>query len=90
MENNHSNKTIFNARYGRLIAKLVELRKSKGLTQRQLAEKGGYDNCFVGRVEIRERRLDVLELIDYCRALDIPDADIMQLVQSVLNDKSST
>ena len=80
-------KSIFDKRYIGLIDRLVELRKSKGHTQRTFAQKAGYTNSFVGRVEVRERRLDVVELIDYCRALDISNDEIMELVQSILDDK---
>jgi transcriptional regulator with XRE-family HTH domain len=86
MKRNKKSKTIFDERYERLIASLVAIRKSKGLSQFALSTKSGFDTCFIGRVETRERRLDILELVDYCRALDVTDDEIMKLVQSVMND----
>jgi len=86
---NKSVKSIFDERHGKLIAKLVELRKSKGLTQRDLVAKSGYDKCFVGRVETREHRLDLIELIDYMRALDLSDSEILELIRTVVEEKNA-
>ena len=37
----------------------------------------GVIHSFVGKVETGDRRLDVFEFIDYCRALDWNAADIL-------------
>ena len=48
-----------------------ELRKSKGITQTQLAEEVGGDQSDISKIERGERRLDVVELIYICNALGI-------------------
>lgn len=40
------------------------------LSMRQLAEKLDCPHSFVGKVEQGERRLDVIEFVEYCKALN--------------------
>ncbi|PWU21785.1 MAG: transcriptional regulator [Verrucomicrobia bacterium] len=44
------------------------MRKAAGLTQRQLAAKVGRERNLIGRLELGERRLDVVEFYSICRA----------------------
>lgn len=54
-----------------LMAWLKDKRKEKGHTMRTLSQIIGTPHSFVGKVENQERRLDIVEYIRYCRALDI-------------------
>ncbi len=47
---------------------IVALRTKAGLTQRQLAQKLQRERSFIGRLELGERRLDVVEFFWLCRA----------------------
>ena len=47
---------------------LIELRVTAGLTQRQLAAKLNREHSFVGRVDLGERRVDIVELFWICKA----------------------
>jgi transcriptional regulator with XRE-family HTH domain len=47
---------------------IVALRNKAGLTQRQLAAKLQRERSFVGRLELGERRLDMVEFFWLCRA----------------------
>ena len=47
---------------------LVELRHGAGLTQRQLAKKLKRPHNMIGRLELGERRLDVVEFYWLCKA----------------------
>lgn len=58
-------------RYRRLIGLLAERRRELGLTQQALAERLGLHKQFVSRVELGERRLDVVEFIDFAEALGL-------------------
>ena len=60
--------SLFTAAYAQLVAAVVAMRKEAGLTQRQVAEKLGREQNYVARVETRQRRLDLVELIQLCRA----------------------
>lgn len=76
-------KSVFAASYAGFRKKLIELRVSAKLTQRQLADKLGRERSFVSRVEQGERRVDILEFYWICKAcgkdpqkcvLDVMDA----------------
>ena len=70
-------KTIFTPDYRAMLARLKEARRLAGYTQAQLAERVGETQSFVSKVERGERRLDVVEMRDYCRALGIPLAEVL-------------
>ena len=57
--------------YQDLIKKLIELPESKNLTQVALARRLEKPQSYVSKVQILERRLDIVELIDGLNALDI-------------------
>ncbi len=61
-------KSTFTPQYEALRVRLVEMRKAAGLTQRELAERLGRERSFVGRIELGERRLDVVEFFWVSRA----------------------
>lgn len=60
-------KTITPQKYKRLIQWLTEARSIRGYTMRDLADILGVPH----KVESLERRLDVLEYVQYCKALDV-------------------
>jgi hypothetical protein len=62
-------KSTFSPEYECVMKKLIEMRKTAGLTNRQLAEKLDRENSFVWRIEHGERRLDVVEFFWVCEAL---------------------
>lgn len=63
-------RSIQDPRYQDLIKKLIELRESKNVTQVELAQRLGKPQSYVSKVEILERRLDVIELMDWLNALN--------------------
>jgi transcriptional regulator with XRE-family HTH domain len=63
-------RSIHDPRYQDLIQKLMELRESKNVTQVELAQRLGKPQSYVSKVEILERRLDVIELMDWLNALN--------------------
>ena len=64
-------------RYRRLIEQLVTQRKKLGLSQQQVADRIGLHKQFVSRVELGERRLDVVEDTDLARALELNPEDLL-------------
>ena len=61
-------KTIYSKQSEYLCEMLVAMRKKAGVTQRQLAEKLGREHNMIGRLELGERRLDVIEFYWLCKA----------------------
>lgn len=53
--------------YNRLLEALLQARKDAGLTQAEVAKKLGTYASFVSKCESGERRIDVIELAQFCR-----------------------
>jgi len=62
-------KSTFTREYAALCRLLRETREKSGLTQVELAEKIGETQSYVSKVERGERRLDLVQLQVFCRAL---------------------
>jgi transcriptional regulator with XRE-family HTH domain len=62
-------KSIHSAQYAVLLQLLLDARTRAGLTQIQLAGKLRTTQSAVSKVERGERRLDIVELHAWCRAL---------------------
>jgi len=61
---------------------LKQQREIRGLSMRDFAGKLGKPHSFIGKVESGERRLDVIEFLWYCQALQ---ADPIEGIQYILN-----
>jgi transcriptional regulator with XRE-family HTH domain len=72
---------IHDSRYRWVVERLVEIRKTAGLTQEAVAKRLGKPQQYVSRYETGERRLDVFELVDAARALE---ADGLSLAAEAL------
>jgi transcriptional regulator with XRE-family HTH domain len=70
-------KAIFTSEYGFVLERLVSARKAAGLTQSQLAQRLGKPQSFVSKIERHERRLDVVELVIMCNALNIAPREVV-------------
>lgn len=64
-------KTIYHPKYALLIEKLIDERKRIGMTQVELAKKLGKHQSYVAKVEVCERKLDVIEFVKWCQALGL-------------------
>ena len=56
---------------------LLATRKANGVTQAEVAKRLGRPQSFVAKVENGERRLDVVELVSYARAIGAEPLVIM-------------
>ena len=66
-----------------MIEKKKKKREASGITQIQLAEKLNVSQTVVSKIETCERRIDVIELIDICGAINTSYMDFF----SELNDR---
>lgn len=57
--------------YRALLALLRDLREGAGITQSEMAETLGNTQTFISKVERGERRIDVVEFVEFCEALEV-------------------
>lgn len=74
-------KSIHREAYKRLCALLISHRKEAGLSQYDLATRLNRPQSFVAKIEIGERRIDVLEFLDIARALGADPYEILRVIE---------
>ncbi len=65
-----------------LVSRVIELRRQKGLNQKQLAEEISIDPASMNRVEKGERAVSVGELVRLASALDVSVEDLLAPAES--------
>lgn len=65
-----------------MIERLIEARKSAGITQAELGRRIGQRQTFVSKVELGERRLDAAEFLMVVKALGTDPYAIMRSAES--------
>lgn len=73
-------KDKFDPLYRALVEGLVQARKARGLTQTDVAGRMGTDQSHISKFERYERRLDVVDFIRYCRAINTDASDFLRSV----------
>lgn len=73
--------TLHDARYKRMVKALVAARSEAGLTQRDLAARLKRPPSYVAKAESVQRRLDLIEVMDWVAALGLKSTFIAHLVQ---------
>jgi transcriptional regulator with XRE-family HTH domain len=75
-------KSLQAARYRPLPAMLRQMREDAGLTQRDLAKKLKLSHTMVHNSEVAERRVDVMEFMDWASACNVdPEVAFSKLRQ---------
>lgn len=64
--------SVHTAAYQFLLGRLRQARQAAGMTQVELAARLGKRQAYVSRCELGERRLDVIELLEWADALGQP------------------
>jgi len=64
-------KTIYSPEYSHLLNWLRSKRHERGISMRELGEKLEIHHSWVGKIEQGERRLDIVEYLRVCNALEI-------------------
>lgn len=70
------------AAYKAVVRALVEGRATSGLTQRQLAERLKKPASWVAKIEMAERRVDLVEFVALIRAMGLDEAEQFKIVTS--------
>lgn len=71
-------KSVFTEEYGRVLAEMRKEREKRHITQEELAKRLGVPQTFISKCERGERRLDVVELSWFCRAIGISITGLMK------------
>ncbi len=82
-------KSIFLKPYTVLTQQLIAARTAAGLTQVELARLLAKPQSFISKYENAERRLDVVEFLMVCRALNADPAQILKVIGDEFPDGSS-
>jgi transcriptional regulator with XRE-family HTH domain len=73
-----------------LIAVLNAARAEKRVVQTELAARLGKPPSYVAKIELGDRRLDVIEFIEYARALGVSPTTLFKRVLAAINLLEST
>jgi transcriptional regulator with XRE-family HTH domain len=76
-------RTLRSARHEALIALLIEKRREAGLTQAQVAKKLKRYQSYVATVESGQRRIDVVEFLDFADAIGFDPRDAIKRLKSI-------
>jgi transcriptional regulator with XRE-family HTH domain len=78
-------KSIHTSQHKQLLVLLRKIRLEAGLTQAQLAEILNTDQTVISKIESGERRIDVLELREICKATGITLESFVRKLEKSLN-----
>jgi transcriptional regulator with XRE-family HTH domain len=82
MTDDHLQKSLFSPAYTRFLALFRQARIAAGLTQVEAAKRLGRPQSFVSKCESGERRVDVIEFIQFCRVYGVnPSALVEQIAR---------
>ena len=73
-------KSLHSDEYQRFIEMLVERRAAAKLTQQEVADRLGWSQSLIAKIEKRERRVDLIELLRLASAIGF---DAIRLVRDV-------
>lgn len=78
--------SVWTKGYDAVIEAVVSMREDAGLTQRQLAERIGREQSFIGRIETRQRRVDLVEFawIARCCGFDAEE-ELAKVTKKILD-----
>lgn len=80
-------KSVFTDAYASVITALIALRKERGVSQVELAQRLGKTQQFVSYIERCQRRLDIIEFYAIVRALGADPEAVFASVTRKLPDK---
>ncbi len=79
-------KSIYSKEYTLVLARLREERDAAGLTQQNVGTRLGQTQSFVSKCERGERRIDIVELRAFCRAIGVPFAKFVGELDKAIDE----
>jgi predicted transcriptional regulator len=73
-------KSIYSKQHTALRDFWIDRRKELGLSQAELAKKINVVQSLIGKIETGDRRLDIVEIIDYAKALEVDPHTVIDLI----------
>ncbi|MFB9978190.1 helix-turn-helix domain-containing protein [Mesorhizobium kowhaii] len=73
-------KSVHSERHRMIAAALASQRRAKGLSQAEVAKVLGKHQPFIANIESGERRVDLVELMDIAKIIDL---DVVALVRDL-------
>ncbi len=70
-------RSTHNPNYQLLLSVLNATRKRMGVSQVELAQRLGNTQTFVSKCERGERRIDVVEFVEFAEALGVPPLEVL-------------
>ena len=74
--------SLYDPRYVLLRQELIRIRKAAKLTQVELAAKLGVGQSLVSKIERGESFIEVLFLIEWCKACNVRVAEVVETISS--------
>ena len=78
-------KNIFTPDQATLQMLLRQIRRDAGLSQAELAQRLGLPQSFVSKYELGERRLDLLEIRQICKAVGLSLEEFVRKLEELLS-----
>jgi len=74
-------KSVFSTKYTLFLRLLREARNAAGLSQAQAAERLGRPQSFISKCESGERRIDLVEFLQFCRLYGCDPHEILRRLE---------
>ena len=85
--NNLTKQKVYKRRY-KYFCEVIKLeRETHKISQEELANKLGIKQSFISKTESGDRRLDVIELLEYCEAMNISLTEFVFRLEGKLQDQ---
>lgn len=82
-------KSVFTDAYRTFLDVLIKARKGAGVTQAELADRLGKPQPWVSNIERGIRRVDVIEFIAICRAIECKPEFVFQTLNDAVPEELS-
>ena len=76
--------SVYSREYRVFLEQFRKARAQSGLTQRALALKLGRSQSYVAKCEQGHNRVDVAQLVEFCRAMNVPLLTFMEAYNAAL------
>ncbi len=81
--------SVYSRPYQVFLQQLRAAREASGLTQREVADRLGRSQSFVAKCEQGHNRVDVAQLVEFCRVLGVPLVSFMESYAAALEAEDS-